>query len=146
MKARVKWVEGMTFTAEAGSGHAIVLDSATANGGRNLGVNPMELLLMGLAGCTAFDVVSILRRGREPIEGCVVDVEAERALEDPKVFTRIRLHYTLTGEGLSEQKVERAVALSKNKYCSASIMLAQVAELTDRWTVVQRPPPSGRAP
>jgi putative redox protein len=135
MKARVKWVDGMMFTAESGSGHAIVLDGAPENGGRNLGIRPMELLLIGLAGCTAFDVVLILKRGREPIEDCVVEVEAERAATDPKVFTRIHLNYNLSGQGLSAEKVERAIKLSKEKYCSASIMLGQVAEITHSWTV-----------
>ncbi|HEX2554485.1 MAG TPA: OsmC family protein [Microvirga sp.] len=130
MKARVKWVEGMTFTGESGSGHAIVLDGAPENGGRNLGIRPMELMLLGLAGCTAFDVVLILQRGRQPVSDCVVEVEAERAPVDPKVFTTIHLTYTLKGRGLSPEKVERAIGLSKEKYCSASIMLGQVAEIT----------------
>jgi putative redox protein len=136
MKARVRWVDGMMFTAESGSGHAIVLDGAPEAGGRNIGVRPMELLLMGLAGCTAFDVVLILKRGREPVSDCVVDVEAERAPTDPKVFTKIHLSYTLSGDELSAEKVERAVQLSKEKYCSASIMLGQVAEITHSWAIV----------
>ncbi len=136
MKARVKWVEGMTFTGESGSGHAIVLDGAPENGGRNLGIRPMELMLLGLAGCTAFDVVLILQRGRQPVSDCVVEVEAERAPVDPKVFTRIHLAYTLKGRGLSPEKVERAIGLSKEKYCSASIMLGAVAEITHSWTAV----------
>ena len=135
MKARVKWVEGMTFTGELGSGHAIVLDGAPESGGRNLGIRPMELLLIGLAGCTAFDVVLILRRGRVPVSDCVVEAEAERASEDPKVFTRIHLAYRLSGSGLSPEKVERAIKLSKEKYCSASIMLGQVAELTHSFII-----------
>jgi putative redox protein len=130
----------MMFTAESGSGHAIVLDGAPEAGGRNIGIRPMELLLMGLAGCTAFDVVLILKRGREPVSDCVVDVEAERAPTDPKVFTKIHLNYTLSGDELSAEKVERAIQLSKEKYCSASIMLGQVAEITHSWTVV----PHGR--
>jgi putative redox protein len=135
MKARVKWVDGMMFTAESGSGHAIVLDGAPENGGRNVGIRPMELILMGLASCTAFDVVLILRRGREPVSDCVVEVEAERALVDPKVFTKIHLTYRLSGQNLSPTKVERAIQLSKEKYCSASIMLGQVVEITHTWTV-----------
>jgi putative redox protein len=130
MKARVKWVEGMSFLAEAGSGHAVVLDGAPEYGGRNIGIRPMEMLLMGLAGCTAFDVVNILRRGREPVTDCVVEVDADRASEDPKVFTAIRVFYRVTGRGLSRQKVERAVSLSKEKYCSASIMLGATAAIT----------------
>lgn len=136
MKARVQWVDGMMFTAESGSGHAIVLDGAPEAGGRNIGIRPMELMLMGLAGCTAFDVMLILKRGREPVTDCVVDAEAERAPTDPKVFTKIHLNYMLSGHGLSPEKVERAIQLSKEKYCSASIMLGQVAEITHAWTVV----------
>jgi putative redox protein len=135
MRARVKWVEGMTFIGESGSGHAVVLDGAPESGGRNLGIRPMELMLLGLAGCTAFDVVLILQRGREPISDCVVEVEAVRAPVDPKVFTKIHLRYTLRGHELSPEKVERAIQLSKEKYCSASIMLGQVAEITHSWTV-----------
>lgn len=138
MKARVSWVEGMMFTGESGSGHTIVLDGAPENGGRNAGIRPMELMLLGLAGCTAFDVVLILQRGREPIAGCVVEVDAERAPTDPKVFTAIHLQYRLSGQGLSPQKVERAIQLSKEKYCSASIMLGQVAQITHAWTVDPR--------
>ncbi|WP_425493294.1 OsmC family protein [Microvirga zambiensis] len=138
MKARVSWVEGMMFTGESGSGHAIVLDGAPESGGRNIGIRPMELMLLGLAGCTAFDVVLILKRGREPVTDCVVDVEAERASTDPKVFTTIHLKYYLSGQGLSPEKVERAIQLSKEKYCSASIMLGQVAEITHSWTVDPR--------
>jgi putative redox protein len=130
MKARVKWVEGMSFLAEAGSGHAVVLDGAPEYGGRNIGIRPMEMLLMGLAGCTAFDVVYILRRGRERVTDCVVEVDADRASEDPKVFTEIRVLYRVSGRGLSRQKVERAVSLSKEKYCSASIMLGATAAIT----------------
>jgi putative redox protein len=138
MKARVSWVEGMMFTGKSGSGHTIVLDGAPENGGRNAGIRPMELMLLGLAGCTAFDVVLILQRGREPVTNCVVEVDAERAPTDPKVFTAIHLQYHLSGQGLSPQKVERAIQLSKEKYCSASIMLGQVAQITHSWTVDPR--------
>jgi putative redox protein len=138
MKARVSWVEGMMFTGESGSGHAIVLDGAPENGGRNVGIRPIELMLLGLAGCTAFDVVLILKRGREPVADCVVEVEAERASTDPKVFTTIHLKYYLSGQGLSPEKVERAIHLSKEKYCSASIMLGQDTEITHSWTVDPR--------
>jgi putative redox protein len=138
MKARVSWVEDIMFTGESGSGHTIVLDGAPENGGRNAGIRPLELMLLGLAGCTAFDVVLILQRGREPIAGCVVEVDAERAPTDPKVFTTIHLQYRLSGQGLSPQKVERAIQLSKEKYCSASIMLGQVAQITHSWTVDPR--------
>ncbi|MBZ6075182.1 OsmC family protein [Microvirga puerhi] len=136
MKARVKLIDGMTFVGESGSGHAVVMDGAPEYGGRNLGIRPMEMLLIGLGGCTAFDVVQILRRGRESVTDCVVEVEAERAETDPKVFTKIHLVYRVTGKNLAPAKVERAIALSKEKYCSASIMLGAVAEITHEWTAV----------
>ncbi len=130
MKARARWVEGMAFMGESGSGHAVVMDGAPEYGGRNLGIRPMEMLLIGLAGCTGFDVVQILKKGREPVTGCEVAVEAQRAAEDPKVFTAIHLAYRVSGPGLSAAKVERAVTLSKEKYCSASIMLGATAAFT----------------
>ncbi len=130
MKARAKWVEGMAFMGEAGSGHAVMMDGAPEYGGRNIGIRPMEMLLIGLAGCTGFDVVQILRKGREPVTGCEVEVEAERAETDPKVFTRLHLSYRVSGPGLSRAKAERAVTLSKKKYCSASIMLGATAEIS----------------
>lgn len=130
MKARAKWVEGMAFMGEAGSGHAVIMDGAPEYGGRNIGIRPMEMLLIGLAGCTGFDVVQILKKGREPVTGCEVEVEAERAETDPKVFTRLHLTYRVSGPGLSHAKAERAVTLSKEKYCSASIMLGATAEIS----------------
>ena len=130
MKARIKLVEGMTFVAESGSGHAVVVDAAPEAGGRNLGARPMELVLMGTGACSAIDVVMILRKARQPIADCEVQVEAERAAEDPKVFTRIHLHYVVTGKGLATPQVERAIKLSKEKYCSATIMLAATAAIT----------------
>jgi len=130
MKARAKWVDGMAFMGESGSGHAMIMDGAPEYGGRNLGIRPMEMLLIGLAGCTGFDVVSILKKGREAVTGCEVEVEAERAASDPKVFTKIHLSYRIAGKGLSHAKAERAVTLSKEKYCSASIMLGATAEMT----------------
>jgi putative redox protein len=130
MKARAHWVEGMAFMGEAGSGHAVVMDGAPEYGGRNIGIRPMEMLLIGLAGCTGFDVVQILKKGRETVTGCDVEVEAERATEDPKVFTKIHIAYRVTGRGLSRAKAERAVTLSKDKYCSASIMLGATAEIS----------------
>ena len=130
MKARARWVEGMAFMGEAGSGHAVMMDGAPEYGGRNIGIRPMEMLLIGLAGCTGFDVVQILKKGRENVTGCDVEVEAERATEDPKVFTRIHIAYRISGHGLSQAKAERAVTLSKEKYCSASIMLGATAEMT----------------
>jgi putative redox protein len=130
MKARVKWVEAMTFVGESGSGHSIVMDGSPDIGGRDLGVRPMEMLLLGLGGCTAIDVALILKKGREKVTDCVIEIEAERAAADPKIFTRIRLKYLLTGRDLSRAKVERAVALSAEKYCSASAMLGRTAEIT----------------
>jgi putative redox protein len=130
MKARVKLVEGITFVAESGSGHAVVMDASPEVGGRNLGARPMEMLLMGAGGCSAIDVVQILRKARQDFVDCVVELEAERAPEDPKVFTRIHMHYIVTGRGLNPAHVERAIKLSKEKYCSATIMLAKTAEVT----------------
>ena len=130
MKARVKWNEGVSFVAETGSGHAVVLDGAIDAGGRNLGPRPMELVLAGTAACTAFDVVWILRKARQPISDCVVEADAERAADDPKVFTRIHLKYRVTGTGLNRAQVERAVKLSKEKYCSVSAMLQKTAKVT----------------
>ena len=136
MKARASWVEGMAFMGEAGSGHAVVMDGAPEYGGRNIGIRPMEMLLIGLAGCTGFDVVQILKKGRENVTGCEVEVEAERATEDPKVFTKIHISYRITGRGLSQAKAERAVTLSKEKYCSASIMLGATAEMSASLEVI----------
>jgi putative redox protein len=130
MKIRVKWVDQVSFVAESGSGHALVVDGAPEAGGRNLGMRPMELLLAGAATCTAFDVVWILRRARQPIADCVVEADGERAAEEPKVFTRIHLRYRVAGRGLDPRQVERAVKLSKEKYCSATIMLGSTAEIT----------------
>lgn len=130
MKARVKLVEAMTFVAESGSGHAVVMDASPDVGGRDLGARPMEMVLMGAGGCSAIDVVHILRKARQDLVDCVVEVEGERAAEDPKVFTRIHMHYVVTGRGLNPAQVERAIRLSKEKYCSATIMLAKTAEVT----------------
>lgn len=130
MKARVQLVEGMTFVAESGSGHAVVVDAAPDVGGKNLGARPMELVLMGTGACSAIDVVHILRKSRQAVSGCVVELESERADEDPKVFTRIHMHYVVTGKALAQAQVERAIKLSKEKYCSATIMLAHSAQVT----------------
>lgn len=137
MKARIKWVQDATFVAESGSGHAVVMDGPPDHGGRNLGVRPMEMLLLGMGGCTAFDVVHILRKARQPVTDCVAELEAERAESEPKVFTRIHVHFVVTGKGLSEKHVERAVNLSADKYCSASIMLGKVAEITHDYEIVE---------
>ena len=130
MKARIKWVENVSFIAESGSGHAMVMDGAPEGGGRNLGPRPMEVVLMGTGGCTAYDVVHILRKSRAPVSDCVVEIDAERAEEDPKVFTKIHFHFIVTGSGLKPAQVERAVHLTAEKYCSASIMLGKTAAIT----------------
>jgi putative redox protein len=130
MKARIKWIEGVAMLGESGSGHAVVMDGPPEYGGRNLGVRPMEMLLIGMGGCTEFDVLHILRRQRQEVTDCVVELEAERATQDPKVFTRIHAHFVVTGRGLSEKQVARAIKLSAEKYCSASIMLGATATIT----------------
>jgi putative redox protein len=130
MKARVKWTEGVSFVVESGSGHAVVTDGAPEAGGRNLGMRPMELMLAGTAACTAFDVVWILKRARQPVAHSVVEATAERAGVEPQVFTHIHRDYVVAGRGLDPRQVERAVKLSKDKYCSATIMLARTAEIT----------------
>jgi len=137
MKARIKWTEGMSFVAESGSGHAVVVDGAPEHGGRNLGIRPMEMVLAGAAACTAFDVVLILKRARQPVTDCVVEAEGDRAAVEPKVFTRIRLAYAIAGHGLDPRQVERAVKLSKEKYCSATIMLGKTAEIETTIAIVE---------
>jgi len=137
MKARVKWVEDMTFLAASASGHAVVMDSAPELGGSNLGPRPMEMVLMGAGGCTAIDVVHILKKGRHAVSGCAVELDAQRAEADPKVFTRIHFHFTVTGKGIKPEAVERAIKLSAEKYCSASIMLAKTAELTHDFVIIE---------
>ena len=137
MKARVKWIEDSLMVAESGSGHALVMDGPPQHGGRNLGVRPMEMLLLGLGGCTQFDVVHILRKGRHQVTRCEVELEAERAATDPKVFTRIHIHFILAGPGLSEKVVQRAVSLSAEKYCSASLMLGEVAHISHDFELIE---------
>jgi putative redox protein len=136
MKARIKWIQDVMFLGESGSGHSVVMDGAPDAGGRNLGFRPMEMLLLGLGGCSAFDVMLILKRGREAVTDCVVDIDAERATTDPKVFTKIVMHYTVTGQGLDRKKVERAVQLSAEKYCSASAIIGKTAEIAHTITLV----------
>jgi putative redox protein len=132
MECTIDWVSasGMAFVAETGSGHLLTMDGAPDGGGRNLAPRPMETVLAGTGGCTAYDVVLILKRGRHEVTGCRVKLEAERAPTDPKVFTRIHMHFTVRGKGLSAAAVERAVQLSHEKYCSASAMLARTAAIT----------------
>ena len=137
MKCRIKWLDYMSFVGETGSGHSVVMDSAPEAGGRNLGVRPLEMLLLGLGGCTAFDVVSILHKSRQDIVDCEVELEAERATEVPKVFTRIHVHFIVSGKNIDPAKVERAVELSAEKYCSASRMLEKTAEITHDFEVIE---------
>ena len=125
MKATVKWVGEAMFLGESGSGHCVVMDGPPDHGGRNMGVRPMEMLLMGMGGCASFDVMSILRKARQDVSHCVAELEAERAEDIPAVFTRIRIHFVVTGHNLKEAQVKRAVDLSAEKYCSASIMFSR---------------------
>ncbi|MGI9320454.1 MAG: OsmC family protein [Thiogranum sp.] len=135
MKARIKWVQDATFLGESGSGHAVVMDGPPDFGGRNLGVRPMEMLLLGMGGCASFDVVLILNRSRQDISDCVAEIEAERAEQDPKIFTAIHVHFIVTGKQLNEKRVARAVELSAEKYCSASIMLGKTATITHDYEI-----------
>jgi putative redox protein len=127
---------GMAFVAETGSGHAVVMDGAPEAGGRNIGLRPMEMVLAGTGGCSAFDVVLILKKGRHAVSGCEVSLHAERAETDPKIFTRIHFHYRVKGSKLKSEAVARAIELSKEKYCSASIMLAKSAEITHDFEII----------
>lgn len=139
MECKVSWMgqDGMAFVAQTGSGHIVAMDGAPKGGGHNLAARPMEMLLVGTGGCTAYDVVLILKKSRAEVKGCSVTLKAERASEDPKVFTRIHFHFTVTGRNLNPATVERAVTLSHDKYCSASIMLAKTAELTHSVEIVE---------
>jgi putative redox protein len=137
MKVRVKWIEDVAFVGETESSHAIVMDGAPEGGGRNIGPRPMETMLVGTGGCTAYDVVTILKKGRQDISNCVVDIDADRAPADPKVFTRIHFHFTITGRNVKRESVERAIHLSAEKYCSASIMLGKTAEITHDFEIVE---------
>ncbi len=139
MECTINWIpaSGMGFVAETGSGHLLTMDGAPDGGGRNLAPRPMETLLAGTGGCTAYDVVLILQRGRHDVRGCRVAVKAERASTDPKVFTNIHLHFTVSGCGLAAAAVERAIALSHEKYCSASIMLAKTAQIGTSFEVIE---------
>jgi putative redox protein len=137
MKATITWINGRAFLGESGSGHSVVMDGAPEAGGRNIGVRPMEMMLLGLGGCTAFDVVMILEKSREKVTGCTVELDADRASEDPKVFTAVRMIYTLTGKNLKPAVVERAINLSAEKYCSASKMFEKTATITHEWKIVE---------
>jgi putative redox protein len=137
MKTRIKWVQDVMFVGESGSGHSVVMDGAPDAGGRNLGFRPMEMLLLGLGGCSAFDVMLILKRSREKVTDCVIEIDGERAETDPKVFTNIKMHYVVTGHVLDRKKVERAVSLSAEKYCSASAMIAKTARIEHTIEIVE---------
>ena len=130
MRATIKWLDNVSFVGETETSHAIVMDGAPDAGGRNIGPRPMEVVLVGTGGCTAFDVVHILKRARQAVSDCVVELEAERADTDPKVFTKIHMHFIVTGKDLKAEQVARAIKLSAEKYCSASIMLSKTAEIT----------------
>jgi len=136
MKARVKWVEDVMFLGESGTGHTIVMDGPEEMGGHGTGMRPMELLLLGLGGCTSFDMVQILKKARQDIRDCVVEIDSERSEDIPKVFTKIHVHYKVTGKDLKEAQVKRAVELSTEKYCSASFMLGKTAELTHDYEII----------
>ncbi|MHB1515761.1 MAG: OsmC family protein [Acidiferrobacteraceae bacterium] len=137
MKATVRWVDGMQFSGVSETGHEVVMDGAPEYGGHDQGPRPMELVLLGMGGCTAFDIVHILKKGRQPVEGCEAVLEAERAPEDPKVFTRIHVHFAIRGHGLNPDQVARAISLSSEKYCSASIMLGKTARITHDFEIIE---------
>ncbi len=137
MKARVKWVENTMMVGEADSGHAVIMDGPEEHGGRNLGARPMEMILLGLGGCTQFDVVHILRKGRHQVNMCEVELQAGRADTDPKVFTKIHVHFKVAGPGLKQKTVQRAVELSAEKFCSASIMLGASVDITHGFELVE---------
>ena len=137
MECKVRWFEGMSFVAETGSGHLVAMDGPPEAGGRNVAPRPMEVVLAGTGGCTSFDVVMILKRSRQEVTGCEVKITADRAETDPKVFTKIHMHFIVTGKNLKPEAVERAIGLSAEKYCSASIMLAKTAAITHDWEIVE---------
>lgn len=137
MKARIKWVEQVAFLGETESGHAVLMDGAPAGGGRNLGPRPMEMLLIGAGGCTSYDVITILKKSRQAVTDCHVELTAERAETDPKVFTAIHMHFVITGRDIKSEAVEKAIKLSAEKYCSATIMLGATASVTHDFEVIQ---------
>ena len=137
MEVKVKWVDGMMFLGESGSGHTVTMDGPPDLGGRNMGVRPMELLFLGMGGCTSFDVMQILQKSRQQVTDCVAEITAERVDTVPKVFSKIHVHFVVTGKDLKSTAVERAVKLSAEKYCSASIMLEKAVEITHDFTVVE---------
>ena len=135
MNTRVKWLDNMSFVGESPSGHSVVMDGPPESGGRNLGIRPMEMLLLGLGGCSSFDIVSMLKKGKQDLVDCEVEISAKRADSEPKVFTKIHMHFIISGNNLSEKRVVRAIELSAEKYCSASIMLGKTAEVTHDYEI-----------
>lgn len=135
MQVRIKWIEDVAFMGESETGHAVVMDGAPENGGRNIGMRPMEMLLIGMGGCTSFDVVTILKKSRQAVTDCVAEIIAERAADVPKVFTKIHVHFVVTGRDLNDKQVQRAVSLSAEKYCSASIMLSKSVVITHDYEI-----------
>lgn len=135
--ARVKLIEGIQMLGESGSGHTVVMDAAESVGGRNMGIRPMELLLIGMGGCASIDVLNILRKGRHAVSDCVAEIQAIRAETEPKVFTEITVHYTVTGQAIPAKAVERAIQLSEEKYCSASAMLGKTAKIQSTFEIVE---------
>ena len=137
MKAKIKWVDNVMFVGESGSGHAVVMDGPPENGGQNLGIRPMEMLLLGLGGCTSFDVMMILQKARQNVLDCVAEISAERAESEPKVFTKIHVHFVVSGKNIKEKQVQRAIDLSAEKYCSASIMLAKTVDISHDYEIIE---------
>ena len=142
MHARIKWLDHMSFVGEASSGHSVVMDGSPEHGGRNLGPRPMEMILLGLGGCTSFDIVSILQKSRVDVEDCIVEIEAQRAEDIPAVFTKIHVHYIVKGAGLQDKHVKQAVELTSEKYCSVSMMLKDSVELSYDYEIVDSINPS----
>jgi len=140
MRATIKWVDNVMFIGQSGSGHSIVIDGPPQAGGENAGIRPMELVLVGLGACTSFDVVTILKKSRQDVTDCFAELEAERAEEIPQVFTRIHVHFVVSGNGLKSKQVARAVNLSAEKYCSASIMMAKTAHITHDFEIIEVAP------
>ena len=137
MQSSINWKGGMAFEAESGSGHKVLIDGPPDSGGLNQGPRPMEMLLMGMGACSQVDVISILKKSRQDVSDCGVDITAERSEEHPKVFTSIHLHYRITGKGIQEKTVQRAIELSAEKYCSASIMMGAMAKITHDFEILE---------
>ena len=137
MKSKVKWLDNMSFVGESASGHSVVMDGPAEFGGQNLGIRPMEMLILGLGGCSSFDVMLILKKSRQKVDRCEVELDYDRAEESPKVFTRIHMHFIVTGRGLDSTKVEKAISLSAEKYCSASVMLGNTAQITHDFEILE---------